>query len=137
MMDEIGFARKLERAYRKIWRRWCVSQVGESIDALPELEEYSGEVNQAYATYLEHVGQVRELVATEDWHRAVLLLQEIEAQPVHTIEHGYYAALVKIRQGKTISMASPIANQYMDEAVVLLRSVLERQADHADAGSPW
>lgn len=133
MMDEIGFARKLERAYRKIWRDWCVSQVGESIDALPELEEHSGEVNQAYATYLEHVGQVRELVATEDWHRAVLLLQEIEAQPVHTIEHDYYAALVKIRQGKTISMASPIANQYMDEAVVLLRSVLERQADHADA----
>lgn len=25
LMDEMGFARKVETAYREMWRRWCVS----------------------------------------------------------------------------------------------------------------
>lgn len=133
MMDEIGFARKLERAYRKIWQDWCASQVGAPVDALPEPEDNPDIVDEAQAEYRRHVAQIKALLETGDWHQAESILQHIADQPVHSIEHDYCAALSKIQQGKSISMASPTANQYMDEAVMLLRSVLEQQADHVDA----
>ena len=28
LMDEVGFARRMERAYRDVWQQWCTTQIG-------------------------------------------------------------------------------------------------------------
>lgn len=143
MMDEIGFARKLERAYRQVWQKWCLDQVNQSD---PEAVSVDSEVKNtearvdalmssnfdrnAYAAYL---SEIKQFIDKKDWNVAAAALEHIADAPLYVAEHAYYLALIKIQHSKSISMASPIANQWMDEAATLLKSALEQAPEFLDA----
>jgi hypothetical protein len=37
-MDEAGYVRKVEAAYREMWRRWCAGEAVDASDVEPESE---------------------------------------------------------------------------------------------------
>lgn len=90
VMDEIGFARKMERAYRQVWKTWCASQGGDvseddGIDnddisltrqdaqALPLQSVLTEAELQAYQARLD---QVKQEIHQENWEEAEAGLQK-------------------------------------------------------------
>ncbi|MCK6435464.1 MAG: tetratricopeptide repeat protein [Rivicola pingtungensis] len=147
VMDEIGFARKMERAYRQVWKTWCASQgvdvseddgidndnVGltrQDAQALPLQSVLTEAELQAYHARLD---QVKQAIHQENWEEVEVGLQKIADVPIYAIDHDYYLALSKIERSRSVSLASTIANQWMNEAAALLGSVLARQPDHVEA----
>ena len=61
LMDETGFARKMERAYKEMWYAWCTKQ--QSDDALDAFGKAT----------LEEVSRIEKLYENQAWHE---LLQE-------------------------------------------------------------
>lgn len=71
LMDEVGFTRKVERAYREMWRAWCATQHGEVYT--PDLDggESAAEGHSAASPVV-----AEPTVMSTQWHRLDTLRQE-------------------------------------------------------------
>lgn len=138
VMDEIGFARKVERAYRQFWRDWCAEHAEEqktTATILPEQE------NQAAAPVLtgddakhqEALDKLHTLVKQQQWEEASQQLETISKTKAWTAQNYFDAAKVKAHDGMSLGMASSIANQKLDQASTFIKSTLELQPNNAMA----
>lgn len=161
LMDEIGFARKIERAYRTVWAEWCATQTGqatqpEQIINQPELD----------ASTLAHI---QEMLDSTQWEAAIPLLQDLpsahpQCSPLwtqlakcyqrsgqleqtveayrlaahcdnHNLVAHYGLADVQVHRAQQIGMASSDSNAWFNDAVNHLQALLEQDATNIAAWS--
>lgn len=117
MMDEVGFTRKVERAYREMWRAWCAKQQGQ--EYIPQLNAPTGMETQARTfvaqTELEIAHDaLSSLAAAGDW--ATLLTQSETALIQHPadmlIQQLQVMALLGLARTKqALSLANALYQQ--------------------------
>ena len=89
LMDETGFARKMERAYKEMWKTWCLSQPANlQLEANQDVTQLSSASEKSA-----HLAELYEAQAWEDLLQASLSDLEGHDSAVH---HYYGVALWKL-----------------------------------------
>lgn len=110
MMDEVGFARKVERAYREMWRTWCAQQRGETYQ--PKFNETTlNSVTQNEARWQ----ALSKLVANEEWLALLEQTRTLLAEHPEDIQlqQSHIEALIGLQQTEqALDMARMLYQQH-------------------------
>lgn len=94
LMDEIGFARKVERAYREIWKNWCSQQAaGKSVEWQnnQEVDEVDEEENSLTHDAMRQ--NILLLLNNNQWHAAQEKLETLN--PAYQKDAQYWEQLAR------------------------------------------
>lgn len=128
LMDEVGFARRMEKAYREIWHTWCKNQIGHSSEHYSALSTTSNstktlhtatevsDVNQKSALQLE----LEAFAANQAWSTIIStcqpLLEQGMSEPTCLCWYGQ-ALLYTGQVEEAIDVLEPLAQALETDAL--------------------
>jgi len=140
MMDEVGFARKVERAYREMWKVWCAKQHGEVYEA-----DFSGQIHQlahpstpVLVEIPEELKQLFALEAEQDWENLKQQTSVYLTSHPESLEAGLLYASSMQHLGDTqaaLNLLKQLYREYPDsaECASQLGLILLAQGDESAA----
>lgn len=128
LMDEVGFTRKVERAYREMWRAWCAAQQGQHYE--PDLDGASTAHAQSHDEIVETVQaqtnwpQLEALQQAADWEGLSQHVMALLDQQPENPELNYFGGVAYQKLGDVdtaLAMLEKAHGQAPDNDVISLQ----------------